>query len=183
MNNYNCFELLIDVVFSMSPQLGGYGTKTQELVISFSLGKGETFPKFHLRALQVRGENFLLKDETGKIGKLTGKYIMELSKVKHIQFGMTTFELDYRNFEWIPQLHQLSTTLQSTIKEVFETLETEDVSCQQSIPWMTLFSTETSAIPFITRVEKIIVNTTIKTKVDSINPYPIKDHGPYQLHI
>ena len=40
---------------------------------------------------------------------------------------MTTSELDYRNFERIPQRHQLSTIFHSTIEEVFETLETADV--------------------------------------------------------
>ena len=40
MNNDNGFKLIISVVFAMSPQLGGIGTKDQHLVISFSLGEG-----------------------------------------------------------------------------------------------------------------------------------------------
>ena len=40
---------------------------------------------------------------------------------------MTTFKLDYINFERLPQRHQVSTTFNSTIEEVFETLETADV--------------------------------------------------------
>ena len=40
---------------------------------------------------------------------------------------MTTFELQYRNFEQISQRHQLSTTFQYKIEEVFETIKTEDV--------------------------------------------------------
>ena len=52
---------------------------------------------------------------------------MKLSKLKHLQRYMTPFELDYRNFELLPQSHQLSTTFTSTIEEVFETLETEDI--------------------------------------------------------
>ena len=60
MNNDNEFDLLISVVLSMSPQLGGIGTKSQELEISFFLGEGETLKQFHLRDLQVRSEFFLL---------------------------------------------------------------------------------------------------------------------------
>ena len=37
---------------------------------------------------------------------------------------MNTFELDYRKFERLPQRQQLSTIFNSTIEEVFETLET-----------------------------------------------------------
>ena len=40
---------------------------------------------------------------------------------------MTTFELDYRNFECLTQRHQLSTIFNSTIEEFFETLVTEYV--------------------------------------------------------
>ena len=72
MNNDNGFDLLIYVVFSMIPQLSGRGTKSQDLVISFFLGEEETLPQFHIRALQIRSEIFLLKDETGQINNLTG---------------------------------------------------------------------------------------------------------------
>ena len=40
---------------------------------------------------------------------------------------MTPFELDYRKFERIPQIHQLYTTFTPTIEGVFETLETADI--------------------------------------------------------
>ena len=39
MHNDNGFYLLISVVFAMSPQLGGLGTKYQDLVIPFFLGE------------------------------------------------------------------------------------------------------------------------------------------------
>ena len=58
----------------------------------------------------------MLQDETGQKNNLTGKYIMELSKLKHLQFYMTNFELDYRKFECPTQRHQLSTILHSTIE-------------------------------------------------------------------
>ena len=44
MNNDNEFYLLIDVVFSMSLQLGGLGPKSQDLLIYFFLGEVETLP-------------------------------------------------------------------------------------------------------------------------------------------
>ena len=40
MNFDNGFDLIIAVVFVMSPQLGGLGPKSQDLVAIFSLGEG-----------------------------------------------------------------------------------------------------------------------------------------------
>ena len=96
-------------------------------MIYFCLGEGKNLPQSHLRALQDRSGFFLSKDETGQIEKLTGKYIMELSKLKHLQRYMTTFELDYRKFDQLTQRHQLSTTFQFIIEEIFETLDTSVV--------------------------------------------------------
>ena len=111
----------------MSPQLGGLGPKYQDLVIYFLLGEIENIPQFHLRDIHTRSEIFLLQDKTGQINRPTGKYIMELSKLKHIQQYMNTFKLDYIKFENLTQRHQLSTILHSTIEEVFVTLEPADV--------------------------------------------------------
>ena len=55
------------------------------------------------------------------------KYIMKLSKLKHLQRYMTTFELGYINFECLSQSQKLYTTFTSKIEEVFETLETSDI--------------------------------------------------------
>ena len=85
MNNDNGFDLIIAIVFAMITQQWGLGTKYKYLVVSFCLGAGKNLPQFHLRALQIRGENFLLQYETGKINILTGKYIIELSKLKKNQ--------------------------------------------------------------------------------------------------
>ena len=52
---------------------------------------------------------------------------MELSKLKPLQQYPTPFEQYYRNFKHIPQRHRLSTIFNSTLKELYETLETEDV--------------------------------------------------------
>ena len=116
MNNDNGFDLLIAVVFATSPQLGGLGPKAQDLVIYFRLGEGETLPQLHLRALHNRSENFLFQYQTGKIKNLTGKYIMELSKLKHLQRYTTPFGLDYKKFERLIQSQQLSTIPTPTIE-------------------------------------------------------------------
>ena len=83
----------------MSTQLGVIGSKAQDLVISFFIGEVETLPQFHLRALHIRSEIFLFQDKTGQINNLIGKYIMELSKLKHLQRYMNYYELDYIKFE------------------------------------------------------------------------------------
>ena len=98
MHNKDGFGLLILFVFYMIPQLGGLGTKSQDLVISFRLGERETIPQFHLRYFKVRRESFLLQYETGNINNLTGKYIMEISKLKHFQCYVAIFGLEYRLF-------------------------------------------------------------------------------------
>ena len=40
MNIDNRFDLLVDVVFAMSHQLGDIGTKEEDIVTSFRLGEG-----------------------------------------------------------------------------------------------------------------------------------------------
>ena len=110
MNNDNDFDLLIDVVFDMNPQIGVLGTKYQDLVISFCLGEEESIPQFHLIYLHIRSEILLLQDKTRQINNPTDKYIRELSELKHIPRYMNPFELYYRNFERLPQIQKLSTT-------------------------------------------------------------------------
>ena len=52
-------------------------------------------------------KNVLLQYEAGQIDNLKDKYTIELSKLKRLQQYMTNFELDYRNFERLPQIQQL----------------------------------------------------------------------------
>ena len=78
-------ELLTAVLFTMSPQLEGLGPKTQYLVILFFFGQGEALPYFHLISLTIRSGLEFMRDQTGQINKLTGKYIKEMSDLKHIQ--------------------------------------------------------------------------------------------------
>ena len=78
---------------------------------------------------------FLLNDETVQVNNLTGKYITELSILKHLQWYITNFELHYSQFECNPQIHQLSTKFHHTIESVFEALETScvDISTAHSM--------------------------------------------------
>ena len=108
MHYDNGFELLIEVVFYMSPQLGGIAPKSQDNVIPLCLGEGESRPHFHLRSLSIICELVLMRDKTVHINNLTGEYIMEMSNLKHPQYYMTSFELDFRIFELQPKNDQLS---------------------------------------------------------------------------
>ena len=93
MHYDNGFELLIVVVFIMIPQRGGLGPKSQDLVTPFHIGEGQPLSGFHLRALAIRSEIVLMRYQTGHTNKLTGKYTTEMSKLKHLQRYMTSFEL------------------------------------------------------------------------------------------
>ena len=86
----------------MSPQVGGLVTKAQDLVIPFCLGEGDSIPDFHIRSLAIRSELVLMKDQTGQINNLTGKFIMKISELKHLQRYMNSFEIDFRRFERNP---------------------------------------------------------------------------------
>ena len=57
---------------------------------------------------------------------------MELSKLKHIQRYMNSFELQFRRFERQPQRDQLSNIFTPKIEEIFETLETADIEINPS---------------------------------------------------
>ena len=99
----------------MIPQLGQLGPNDQDLLIPLRLGEGKPLPYFHLRYLTIRSEIVLIRDQTGQINNLTGKYIMELSKPKHLQHYMNFFELDLRWFERHPQSNQLSSIVTDSI--------------------------------------------------------------------
>ena len=93
MHYDNGFEIILAVVFATSPQLGGLGPKAQDIVIPLHLDEEELLSDFHLRALAIRSELVLTIYQTGQINNLTGKYIMELSKVKHLQRYMNSFDI------------------------------------------------------------------------------------------
>ena len=122
----NVFEPLIAAVLSVSPQRG-LVPKAQYLVIPFRICEGWPIPDFHLRALAIRSELVLMQYKTGHINNLIGKYIMELSKLKHLQRYMTSFELDFRRFERQSQSDQLSNIFTPSMEVILETLETTDI--------------------------------------------------------
>ena len=117
MNKESCFDLIIDFVFTISPQLLGLVTKAQDLVISFCICEGETLPRFHLRVIHIGSETFLLQDKKIQINNLTGKYTMGLSKLKQCQQYMTNFELNYRMFERLPKLLKSQLNSPSQLKK------------------------------------------------------------------
>ena len=82
MNIDNGFDLIIAVLFVMSPQVRGLGPKHQNLVISFHLGEGENIPQFHLRAIQIRNENFLLQDQTRNNQQPHRKFLLGTVKIE-----------------------------------------------------------------------------------------------------
>ena len=58
----------------------------------------------------------MLNGETLQTNDLTGVYIIEISKLKHLKRYMNIFEIEYIHFERKPQRHQLSTTFHLTIE-------------------------------------------------------------------
>ena len=111
----------------MSNQLGGLGPTAQDLVIPFCLGEGEPPPYFFIIPLEIISELLLLKYQTGQINKFKGKYIMELSKLKHLQRYMNYFEIDFKRFECHPQSDQLSDIFNPSMEDSFDTLQTADI--------------------------------------------------------
>ena len=65
------FELLIAVVFSVIPQLGGHEPKSQYLVMTLRLGEGEPLPDFHPKDLAIISELVFMRDQTKHINNLT----------------------------------------------------------------------------------------------------------------
>ena len=98
--------------------------------------------------------------------------------MKHIQLYITTFELEYRNVEQLSHRQQPPTTSQSTIVEVFETLETAyvDISTAHSM------IEPIENIHLNTRMDQINVNTFTKTVGSSTNTDPIKDQRHLKLY-
>ena len=68
----------------------------------------------------------MLNEETGQ-KNLTGKCIVKISKLKHLQRCMNSFQLEHIKFNRKPQRNQTSNKLTFSMEEVFETPETEDV--------------------------------------------------------
>ena len=124
MHYDNIFKPLITVVFYMSRKLGLLGLKAQDLVILFRLGEEEPLSDIHIRDLAIISELVLMIYQTGHINNFTGKYIMELSNLKHLQCYMTSFYIGVRLLERQPQKYQLSIIFTTPMEIILETLET-----------------------------------------------------------
>ena len=118
MDIENNFELLVDVVFTMSNQLGGIEPKPEDLVISFHLWEKESLQEFHIWDLQAKTESYMLNDKTGQ-KNLTDKYIMEISKLNHLQLHIPLFELEYRKFKHKIQRHKFKNIFSFTMEEEY----------------------------------------------------------------
>ena len=55
-----------------------------------------------------------------------------MSKLKHLQRYLTSFELDFRRFEHHPKSNQLSIIFTPSTEITFETLETADIDMNPS---------------------------------------------------
>ena len=102
--------------------------------------------------------------------------------MKHLQLYTTTFELDYRKFELLTQIHQLSTILQYKIEEVFEALETADID-MLTVHYMIVTIFNQSFDNKIHNLNGPNQRQNIHEKlVNSINSDSIKDQEPHQLY-
>ena len=95
---------------------------------------------------------------------------------------MTTFELDYIKFKRLPQINQLFTIFQSTIEEVFETIEKSDLDMSASNSMIEPIVNQKFGNTFHHHNETNKRQHIHKILFISINPYTIKDQGPHQLH-
>ena len=95
---------------------------------------------------------------------------------------MAPFEQYYRNFEGLPQAHQVSTTFTPTIGEVFETLDIEDIDMTPPHSMIEPIVKQTFGSTSNIRMAKISVNTPTQELFKIINTYIIKDPGPHQSH-
>ena len=73
-----------------------------------------------------------MRYQTVHINNFTGKYIMELSNMKHLQCYMTSFYIDFRLLEHQPQKYQLSIIFTPSMEVILETLEKLDIDMNPS---------------------------------------------------
>ena len=92
MNNNNVYDLLVAVGFAMSFYICDIWPKSQDLVAPFKILKSESLPDFYMYDIQSRSNICLLSYNIYQKNFLTHKYIIKLSKIKHLQRYMTYFE-------------------------------------------------------------------------------------------
>ena len=86
------FLFLLDFPWVLLLDYLDKNSKTFDLL---SLWWRGNLPQLYLRDLQAQSETFLSNDKTGQINNLAGKYIMKISKLKHVQLYMNIFSLKY----------------------------------------------------------------------------------------
>ena len=73
-----------------------------------------------------------MENKTRQITTFAGKCSIELSKLKHIQQYINSFELDFIWFEYQPQTDQLSEIFTPSMEDIFDTLKTADININPS---------------------------------------------------
>ena len=69
------FQMLFDLITSMSPQLGGKYRDLQQYIDTLLTSEGEPVLEFYLRALNMSQEIQTQKDKTGKNSRLTRRFV------------------------------------------------------------------------------------------------------------
>ena len=76
------FQILFDLITSMSPQLGGKYRDLQQYVDTLVVSEGEPVLEFYLRALKMSQEIQTQKDKTGQNNRLTRRFVTLLFQIR-----------------------------------------------------------------------------------------------------
>ena len=74
------FQLLWQITYRNSPQVGGYARDLHDYVKTLNAVDGEEITKFYERALLMSNEIELQEDRTGQANKLTHRFVHILSE-------------------------------------------------------------------------------------------------------
>ena len=85
--NLTGFELLMKLLTSLCPQLGGIAPASEDIVTNLTYHPGEQLSDFHCRALIAHNEIILRKDLTGQANAIVGKYITLLYELNIPQYS------------------------------------------------------------------------------------------------
>ena len=83
---------------------------------------------------------------------------------------MNTFKLQCRKFELKARKHQLSTTCQHIVEEIFKTLETEDVCMPTSHSIIYPIANRNFGIRLFKKMDQTSVNMSTNLQINGINP-------------
>eukprot|EP00957_Ditylum_brightwellii_P210166 15364630-Ditylum_brightwellii.AAC.1 len=88
------FDVLVTIIFGVSPQLGRKHKNAQILVIKFTIYSGEKLSNFCHRALNTQATIQLMQDKTGQSNKFVSKYIELLNTQPDLQIHMVQYNKD-----------------------------------------------------------------------------------------